>query len=78
MSLFRTFFSFYLFIFYCLFIFDFLFIALISAPESEYYLIRNPRNKNSGNFLSLSDFLAFAKGKDLQGVLLILEVRSLH
>ncbi|KAJ3707420.1 hypothetical protein LUZ61_011125 [Rhynchospora tenuis] len=46
---------------------------VISAPQSEYYIERNPKNKNSGNFLKLSDFLDFAKDKDLEGVLLILE-----
>lgn len=51
---------------------------MISSPDSDYYIYRNPRNKNAGKFLKLSDFLDFAKGKDIEGVLLILEVISLH
>ncbi|XP_078163656.1 glycerophosphodiester phosphodiesterase GDPDL3-like [Carex rostrata] len=46
---------------------------MISSPVSDFYIYRNPRNKNAGKFLKLSDFLDFAKGKDLEGVLLILE-----
>ncbi|XP_020110941.1 glycerophosphodiester phosphodiesterase GDPDL4-like [Ananas comosus] len=46
---------------------------MISAPESIYHLQRNPRYKNAGNFMKLSDFLAFAKGKDLSGVLITVE-----
>lgn len=53
------------------------FAAMISAPESVYHLQRNPRYKNAGNFMKLSDFLAFAKGKDLSGVLITVEVRSI-
>ncbi|KAF3331076.1 putative glycerophosphoryl diester phosphodiesterase 2 [Carex littledalei] len=45
---------------------------MISSPESQFYISRNPRNMNAGKFLKLSDFLAFSKGKDI-GVLLILE-----
>ncbi|XP_062222910.1 glycerophosphodiester phosphodiesterase GDPDL3 [Phragmites australis] len=45
----------------------------ISNPMSIYSLSRNPRNKNEGNFMRLSDFLAFAKGKDLSGVMISVE-----
>ncbi|KAG8047720.1 hypothetical protein GUJ93_ZPchr0008g13811 [Zizania palustris] len=45
----------------------------ISSPESKYYLERNPRNKDVGKFFTLSDFLEFAKDKDLSGVMIIIE-----
>ncbi|CAL9135982.1 unnamed protein product [Musa textilis] len=45
----------------------------ISQPESLYSLVRNPRYKNSGSFMRLSDFLMFAKGKPLSGVLISVE-----
>ncbi|CAL5021181.1 unnamed protein product [Urochloa decumbens] len=46
---------------------------MISNPMSTYRLLRNPRNKNAGSFMRLSDFLAFAKGKDLSGVMISVE-----
>ncbi|CAN6279028.1 unnamed protein product [Urochloa humidicola] len=46
---------------------------MISNPMSTYRLFRNPRNKNAGNFMRLSDFLAFAKGKDLSGIMISVE-----
>lgn len=48
---------------------------MISNPMSNFNLVRNPRNKNVGNFMRLSDFLAFAKGKDLSGIMISVEVR---
>ncbi|KAF3324410.1 Glycerophosphodiester [Carex littledalei] len=45
----------------------------ISAPQSSYKLVRNPRYTNAGNYMNLSDFLAFAKNKDLAGVLITVE-----
>ncbi|XP_010913956.1 glycerophosphodiester phosphodiesterase GDPDL4 [Elaeis guineensis] len=45
----------------------------ISSPEVEYQLYRNPRYKNGGNFMKLSDFLDFAKDKALSGVLISIE-----
>ncbi|CAL9087218.1 unnamed protein product [Musa acuminata var. zebrina] len=45
----------------------------ISQPESLYGLVRNPLYKNSGSFMRLSDFLLFAKGKPLSGVLISVE-----
>ncbi|XP_072991107.1 glycerophosphodiester phosphodiesterase GDPDL4-like [Typha latifolia] len=48
----------------------------ISSPEQKYYLTRNPRYKNQGNFMKLSDFLALAKDKDLLGVLISVEYAS--
>ncbi|WOL06381.1 glycerophosphodiester phosphodiesterase GDPDL4-like [Canna indica] len=48
-------------------------MPVISQPEALYQLIRNPRYKNSGNFTTLADFLAFAKTKPLSGVLINVE-----
>jgi hypothetical protein len=48
---------------------------MISNPMSKFQLYRNPRNKNVGNFMRLSDFLAFAKDKDLSGIMITVEVR---
>ncbi|KAI0488846.1 hypothetical protein KFK09_028685 [Dendrobium nobile] len=45
----------------------------ISNPELSYRLSRNPRNKNSGSFMKLSDFLTFAKSKSLAGILIEVE-----
>ncbi|KAG6507896.1 hypothetical protein ZIOFF_033249 [Zingiber officinale] len=47
--------------------------ALISQPESAYGLKRNPRYRNSGAFMRLSDFLKFALDKHLLGVLISIE-----
>ncbi|THU57449.1 hypothetical protein C4D60_Mb03t03650 [Musa balbisiana] len=44
---------------------------IISQPQSP--LERNPRNKNSGNFTTLSDFLAFANNKSPSGILISIE-----
>ncbi|EOY12180.1 SHV3-like 2, putative isoform 4, partial [Theobroma cacao] len=46
----------------------------ISSPQSEYKLFRNPKFKNVGKFLTLSEFLAMAKSaSSLQGVLIAIE-----
>uniref|UniRef100_J3MU80 glycerophosphodiester phosphodiesterase n=2 Tax=Oryza brachyantha TaxID=4533 RepID=J3MU80_ORYBR len=45
----------------------------ISSPESLFYLVRNPLYQNAGKFFRLSDFLAFAKDKDLSGIMIIIE-----
>uniref|UniRef100_A0A0E0AX94 glycerophosphodiester phosphodiesterase n=1 Tax=Oryza glumipatula TaxID=40148 RepID=A0A0E0AX94_9ORYZ len=45
----------------------------ISSPESRYYLVRNPVYQNAGNFFRLSDFLTFAKDKDLSGIMIIIK-----
>ncbi|KAL0904745.1 hypothetical protein M5K25_026891 [Dendrobium thyrsiflorum] len=45
----------------------------ISNPELSYRLSRNPRNKNSGSFMKLSDFLTFANSKALAGILIGVE-----
>ncbi|XP_008782908.2 glycerophosphodiester phosphodiesterase GDPDL3-like [Phoenix dactylifera] len=45
----------------------------ISSPEIKYQLHRNPRYKNAGKFMRLSDFLDFAKDKALSGVLISIE-----
>jgi hypothetical protein len=49
---------------------------MISKPQSKYSLFRNPINKNAGSFMRLSDFLTFAKEKDLSGIMITVEVRS--
>lgn len=45
----------------------------ISNPVSSFDQYRNPRNRNAGNFMRLSDFLTFAKGKDLSGIMITVE-----
>ncbi|XP_010253010.1 PREDICTED: glycerophosphodiester phosphodiesterase GDPDL4-like [Nelumbo nucifera] len=45
----------------------------IRNPFMDYNLFRNPAYKNAGSFLSLDDFLAFAKSKSLSGVLISIE-----
>lgn len=45
----------------------------ISNPEIFYGMVRNPRYKNSGDFMTLSGFLSFTKGKALSGVLINIE-----
>ncbi|XP_065862496.1 glycerophosphodiester phosphodiesterase GDPDL3-like [Euphorbia lathyris] len=46
----------------------------ISNPQSIYQLFRNPKFRNAGTFLTLSDFLAMAKNaSSLSGVLISLE-----
>lgn len=47
---------------------------VMSNPYSKYELSRNPKFRNSGNFLTLSDFLAMAKNtSSLSGVLISIE-----
>uniref|UniRef100_A0A6N2MES8 glycerophosphodiester phosphodiesterase n=1 Tax=Salix viminalis TaxID=40686 RepID=A0A6N2MES8_SALVM len=46
----------------------------MSSPYSKFSLLRNPKFKNSGKFLTLSDFLALAKNtSSLTGVLISIE-----
>ncbi|XP_074576447.1 glycerophosphodiester phosphodiesterase GDPDL4-like [Curcuma longa] len=45
----------------------------ISNPEFGYSLVRNPRYANAGSFMRLSDFLTFAKGKPIAGILISIE-----
>ncbi|TXG67446.1 hypothetical protein EZV62_008721 [Acer yangbiense] len=48
--------------------------AAISNPFSRYRMFRNPKFRNAGNFLKLSDFLALAKkSTTLSGVLISIE-----
>ncbi|KAL0916072.1 hypothetical protein M5K25_013554 [Dendrobium thyrsiflorum] len=45
----------------------------ISNPDVTFGIVRNPRHKTAGNFLTLSDFLSFAKDKALSGILINIE-----
>ncbi|PIA38334.1 hypothetical protein AQUCO_02800188v1 [Aquilegia coerulea] len=45
----------------------------ISNPAVEYTLFRNPAYKNAGQFLTLDDFLTFAKSKRLSGIVISIE-----
>ncbi|XP_048534379.1 glycerophosphodiester phosphodiesterase GDPDL4-like [Triticum urartu] len=49
---------------------------MISNPFGQISLSRNPRNRNAGKFMRLSDFLAFAKGEDLSGIMITVEHAS--
>lgn len=53
-----------------------IYAAQMSNPYSKNSMYRNPRYENAGNFMRLSDFLAFSKGKDLSGIMITIEVRS--
>ncbi|KAE8654202.1 Glycerophosphodiester phosphodiesterase GDPDL3 [Hibiscus syriacus] len=47
---------------------------VISSPQSQYKLFRNPKFRNAGNFLTLSDFLSMAKNvSSLHGILIGIE-----
>ncbi|CAO2035411.1 unnamed protein product [Urochloa humidicola] len=46
---------------------------IISTPLSTYSMDRNPRYRNAGNFMRLSDFLEFTKDKDLSGIMISIE-----
>ncbi|KAL5214491.1 hypothetical protein ABZP36_003643 [Zizania latifolia] len=45
----------------------------ISTPFSSFNLDRNPRYRNAGNFMRLSDFLDFTKDKGLSGIMISVE-----
>lgn len=61
-----------------LILFIFLTVAIISSPQKNYQLFRNPRFKNAGKYLKLSEFLNLAKNaSSLSGVLISIEVRIL-
>ncbi|KAM0883602.1 hypothetical protein ACQ4PT_031514 [Festuca glaucescens] len=49
---------------------------MISNPWTTFTISRNPRNRNAGNFMKLSDFLTFAKGEDLAGIMITVERAS--
>ncbi|KAE8723549.1 Glycerophosphodiester phosphodiesterase GDPDL4 [Hibiscus syriacus] len=47
---------------------------VISSPQSEFELFRNPKFRNAGKFLSLSEFLTMARNaSSIQGVLISIE-----
>lgn len=55
------------------------FAAVISSPHRAYGLFRNPRNKDLGKFLTLSDFLLLPnRYKSLSGILIKVEVGLLY
>lgn len=45
----------------------------ISTPWTDFALDRNPRYRNAGKFMRLSDFLDFTKDKDLSGIMISVE-----
>uniref|UniRef100_A0A0E0B1N4 glycerophosphodiester phosphodiesterase n=1 Tax=Oryza glumipatula TaxID=40148 RepID=A0A0E0B1N4_9ORYZ len=45
----------------------------ISSPLSDYVMLRNPRYTNHGKFLKLSEFLTYAKDKELSGIMITIE-----
>lgn len=45
----------------------------ISTPWYSFRLDRNPRYRNAGKFMRLSDFLDFTKDKDLYGIMISVE-----
>jgi len=45
----------------------------ISTPWTNFKLDRNPRYRNAGKFVRLSDFLEFTKDKDLSGIMISVE-----
>ncbi|XP_052168900.1 glycerophosphodiester phosphodiesterase GDPDL4-like isoform X3 [Oryza glaberrima] len=47
--------------------------AKISFPLSNYVMLRNPRYTNHGKFLKLSEFLTYAKDKELSGIMITIE-----
>ncbi|CAL5026941.1 unnamed protein product [Urochloa decumbens] len=46
---------------------------IISTPSYTYGMDRNPRYRNAGKFMRLSDFLDFTKDKDLSGIMISIE-----
>ncbi|KAH7546818.1 hypothetical protein FEM48_Zijuj01G0241400 [Ziziphus jujuba var. spinosa] len=48
-------------------------LSSISSPFSDFTLFRNPRNKNSGKFLTLSEFLNMTKNVSSLSVLISIE-----
>ncbi|WVZ86066.1 hypothetical protein U9M48_032907 [Paspalum notatum var. saurae] len=45
----------------------------ISTPFTNFRLDRNPKYRNAGNFMRLSDFLDLTKDKDLSGIMISVE-----
>lgn len=55
-----------------------IFAAVLLSPYADATLYRNPRNKNAGNLVSLSEFLALANNAtSVSGVLIRIEVTFL-
>lgn len=48
--------------------------AIIEVPYKDSALVRNPRFKNQGKFVTLADFLQLAKTNKTGGVLINIEV----
>lgn len=51
--------------------------AAISNALTEYKLFRNPKAKNDGKLMQLSEFLAFANASPVSGVVISIEVSYL-
>ncbi|KAA3467423.1 glycerophosphodiester phosphodiesterase GDPDL3-like [Gossypium australe] len=52
---------------------------VISSPQSQYKLFRNPKFQNAGKYLELSEFLSMANTtSSLNGILISIEVSSCH
>lgn len=49
----------------------------MTSPVAQADLKRNPAYKNQGKFFTLSNFLDFAKGKSVAGILINIQVTSL-
>ena len=49
-------------------------VASISNPYRQSILFRNPKYASAGNFMTLSEFLAFTKNTSVSGVLISIEV----
>lgn len=60
-------------------LFNFVIISLLAelaSPLSQAGLARNPAAKNAGKFMTLDDFLNFAKTTTVSGILINIEVQT--
>lgn len=47
------------------------------SPFGNSSILRNPANKNLGKFMTLPEFLDFAKAKAVSGILINIEVKAM-